>query len=190
MSDPINAVMLWWAAITALATVGGVIVAGLYVALTRTLARAALQQAQAATEQARITRQIFEASHRPILGLVFRDSNFFRDPQVYRLDFVAKNYGQVPAILTESGLIVRHDGETLVDRPVPGRGRCIFPGGEADLEFTEYPEHVVQDTGEERHVVDVELTVSYTGFDDVVRTSRIALVGNFDGWTRLQTEVR
>jgi len=188
--------------LTVVVTFVGVLVAWRYVLLTRRLAEAANVQAvaareqahagriaaQAAAEQASITRQIFEASHRPVVGLQMHDSNFFEAPEIYRLDFDAENFGQVPAILTESRLIVRRDAEVLVDRKVPGRGRCIFPGEETDLRFAGPQDSRGQGT---RDVVDVEVTVSYTGFDDVIRTSRIGVVGNFNTpWTRMLTEIR
>lgn len=196
-----NTVITWAAAITAVATVAGVIVAGIYARLTRTLARAAdtsaraaLQQAaasrigaEAAAEQARITRQIFEASHRPIVGLQTHIRNYVEAPDFYSLDFDATNHGQVPAILTESRLLVRRGADVLVDLIVAGRGRCIFPGEDTTLEFSGTGSGQIKGAA---GAVDVELTVSYTGFDDVIRTSRTALVGNFDNWTRMLTEVR
>jgi hypothetical protein len=190
--------------LTVVVTSLGVLVAWRYVVLTRRLAEAANVQAragreqaeagritvQAAAEQARITRQIFEASHRPIVGLMTYEGNFFRGADSYRLHFEAKNHGQVPAILTESRMVARRGAEVLVERTEPGRGRCIFPGEDTRLECEQVRPHggVAQTP---REAVDVELTVHYTGFDDVVRTSRISVVGNFDGgWTRLLTEIQ
>jgi hypothetical protein len=154
---------------------------------TRRQAGLTEQQAQATAEQTRITRQIFEASHRPVVGLTGSNENYVEAANFYRLDFEATNNGQVPAILAESRLVVRREADMLLERVVPGRGRCIFPGKGAALEFGGTKGGVILGAA---GAVDVELTVSYTGFDDVIRTSRLAVVGNFDGWTRMLTEIR
>jgi len=181
----------------------GVAVTWWYVRLTRrlataanTAANAALQQAaaslvgaKAAAEQARITRQMFEASHRPVLELTLHGFDYFNTADSYRLDFDVKNHGQVPAILTESRLVVRQDAVVIVDRVAQGRGMCIFPSEEPeDLRFGEEGKDGAGQSP--RSTVEVELTVSYHGFDDEVRTSRLAVVGNFDGWRRMLTEIR
>jgi hypothetical protein len=161
------------------------IVTALTVFLTRSLAKAALLQAHAAAQQAGTTQQIFESSHRPVLGLSINVTSFFVNDDHYRFRFLLENHGQVPAILRASKVVVRLDGGVVLDRALPSEGRCIFPGANDDLEVARVSSGQLGGGP-----VEVELLVSYVGFDAVERTSRIRMTGSFNNWTRMLTEIR
>ena len=127
--------------LTVLVTLAGVVVAWFYVRLTRRLARAARDQAeasriaaQAAADQAHSTRLILEAAHRPWVEIEFdRQSSFFANPDRYRLIGTVHNHGSAPAILIRSRAVFRQGGTVLCEDLTPEPGLGIFPNREASL---------------------------------------------------------
>lgn len=83
-------------AVMAIATVAGVLVAAVYAYVT-------LRLWTATREQARLTREIFEVTHRPWLSIEPVQRFGFSEVGV-RLDFQLRNHGTAPAVVTGWGL--------------------------------------------------------------------------------------
>ncbi len=170
--DVLQTLAAWLGALVALA---GVIVAGRYVVLTRRLAQAAntsaeaartqaevsRQGAEAAADQARSTRLIFEAAHRPYLEVQLDPNSFFVTFEFRRLLLTVTNHGPVPALLENWEARFRQGPNAVGRSRTPEPGLCVFPGRAAPLrdEAGQGPEQPGPD-------VDVEIEVTYRGFHD------------------------
>ncbi len=114
--------------LTGLATVAGVVVAGVYAALTWRLAREAKRQAST-------TQRMFDATHRPWVEANFlADESFFLDADTYSFEIRLTTHGPVPAFLLGYTFVVREEGrlpvtfesEATWTRPLyPGHQRLL-----------------------------------------------------------------
>src|SRR5207245_4549344 len=81
--------------------------------------------------QAALTRQIFEATHRPELAI----RPYLRlpaDPGTVRLDFELTNYGSFTATVTAWSAVIRQ-GDTLLAESAPFASQlCVFPHAKQD----------------------------------------------------------
>src|SRR5207245_1759476 len=116
----------------------------------------------ATRRQAALTRQIFEATHRPELA-IRPYLRFPADPGAVRLDFELTNYGSLTATVANWSAVIRQ-GDTLLAESEPFAGNlCVFPHAKEDtLPF--------QAKGQKAHAmwannppVYLEATVGYQG---------------------------
>jgi hypothetical protein len=85
----------------------------------------------ATRRQAALTRQIFEATHRPELA-IRPYLRFETNPGFLRLDFKLTNHGSLTATVTDWKAAIRQ-GETLLAESAPFAARlCVFPHAEED----------------------------------------------------------
>lgn len=166
----------------------GVYYAARYVRLTRDLARAANVQAEqartsasAAADQAHISRQIFEAAHRPSIEVMvdFNAARFFQNADNYTFPFRLHNHGSVPAILVGWRGTVRVTGHTEVLGPQRDAGYAIFPSRPMDLNFS----NVHGPQGPTNAGADIEIAVQYhsPSAPGVVYTTRMVAAAS-DNW--------
>lgn len=152
------------------------------------MAESAKRQAGAAAEQASVTRQMFEASHRPYLAVEVQRRSFYISPEHFGLFVTVTNYGAVPAILLGWRARLQTPEEfTAHDEPPTEQGLCVFPGKDRELassrgagrtDLAPHPE------------ADVYVEVPYRGFHRGVRhETRIGVTGKFNQWTARYEEV-
>ncbi len=85
----------------------------------------------ATRRQAALTRQIFEATHRPELA-IRPYLRFETNPGFLRMDFRLINHGSLAATVTDWKASIRQ-GETQLATSAPFRGLlCVFPHAEED----------------------------------------------------------
>jgi len=76
--------------------------------------------------QAALTRQIFEATHRPELA-IRPYLRFAADPGSVRVDFELTNHGSLTATVTDWSAVIRQS-DTLLAESAPFAGHlCVFP---------------------------------------------------------------
>lgn len=193
-----SAILFWItnhsSALIVIATVLGVVVAGIYSFLTWRLANAAIAQAQAAltqaeasraqataatdaaraaADQAVIARQIFEAAHRPYVELMLSDSTRFDHAQAYEIGVQLQNHGPVPATLVDWDVTIRSSSGRLetVENVLPQDvGRCLFPGRELTLRAARGAGYVTGTVGAQ-----LSVTVRYGGTPATRYKSRIVV---------------
>ncbi len=198
-------------ALTALASLVGavltflaVVVATVYARLTSRLAQAAKAQAiaakdqaeasvkqadasrvgaEAAADQARSTRLIFEAAHRPYLEVRLDPSSFYIGPDLYRLDVTVKNHGPVPAILDRWQAVIRKAREKVAGIGPELLERCVFPDVEVPLQMASHPMAFTPGLppGEVTEV-GVEIDVTYRGFHAAPYRTYVSLTGSHGQW--------
>jgi hypothetical protein len=102
-------------------TLAGVVVALYYARLTRHLARSA-------RDQAKTTREMFEAGNRPYLEPIFNFEELrYYDPKNFDLHFSLLNHGSVPATLVGWRMEVTFNDTKVWTTPTSDRGLAIFP---------------------------------------------------------------
>jgi len=98
-----------------LVTLAGVGAALYYAWLTRRLVNASSMSASAAADQATITRRTFEAVHRPYVEAAIDPWRAFYREDHFRLTFVLRNHGQVPAALAGWSAVVVVNGHIVFE---------------------------------------------------------------------------
>jgi hypothetical protein len=179
--------------LTVLLTLVGVLVAWRYVVLTSRLAEAARDQAgaareqaaasrmaaQAAADQARVTRLMFEAN-RPVLRI--RSEHSFvqgATPKAYDhyLTFALENHGTAPATVVSWDLTVKRGDQIIRETHEHGpRVSISVPPeavGETSPAFTEQIPHLFRGGGAP---VEVEAKVTYRGVGEKIYTTQIHAV--------------
>ena len=172
--------------LSALITLAGVVVAIVYVVLTRRLAAAAVRQAEETHRQADLTdriaketarqaqtsQQIFEAAHRAYLEVIVEAAHiFFVDPSFYRVVFDIKNHGPIPAVGISWIVHISRVGAPTFTRESE-TNRVIFPGEERTIrcEGTGYGAVV-----EPRDAIEIDVTVQYRSASGLVYQTQIVL---------------
>jgi len=129
-------------AVTALATVAGVLVALAYSIFAGLQWRATKRQADIAKRQANITQQAFEANNRPYLSLrIEEEERSWAEPGTVKLLAVVENVGTIPAEVTKwevSGNLMNLDGGQDAVEVVKERtplGDSVFPREPYPVEF-------------------------------------------------------
>lgn len=190
-------------ALTALASLVGVVltflavvVAAVYAFLTWQLAKAAkiqadasLKGAEAAGQQAKATQLIFEAAHRPYLDVVIQPWSFYARPDFFDFAFLLTNKGPVPAILVACHAIVRLEGAVVAERPPDQRDAAValFPGGEPEeLVFKRGSGQIIPLQGN----LELECRVEYRGFHEARYVTRIVARRTERGWKHVDMEIR
>jgi hypothetical protein len=125
-------------AITALSAIVMVIVTAVYAFFTillwkatRRQAEAAHAQASLARQQSELTREIFEATHRPELSVepVIKQA---AHPGMVRVNFKVVNHGRMTAIVTQWSAALR-TGTTPIGEAEPLAGTvAVFPGASVE----------------------------------------------------------
>ena len=171
--------------------IAGVIVASIYARLTRRLADTARDQTaltkEIATEtrrQARISQQVFEASHRPVLEVNLERGGFV-DDQHFGFHFTVKNHGSVPAINVRSTVVCRMDDKVVVERPsqVP---HVLFPGEERSFSATSNTAYAVQPPP---RGLRVEATVDYNSTAGRGYFTKFFFESEGSGWKLTHEEI-
>ncbi|SRR5713101_3943690 len=122
-----QALQVFGSLVGALITLAGVAVALYYACLTRRLARTA-------AEQAKTTRDMFEAGHRPYLEPIFHFEELrYYDPANFDLHFSLHNHGPVPATLAGWHMEIAFNDVKVWTTPTSDRGMAIFPGKTAPI---------------------------------------------------------
>jgi hypothetical protein len=103
------------------------IVTALYTLLTVLLWRATKRQAE-------LTRDIFEATHRPHLSIEPRLLHPAH-PGFIRLEMNLRNHGSIPAQVTDWAASFQQDGTVLGKTDAVLGGLCVFPGDGQDAPF-------------------------------------------------------
>ncbi len=135
------------------------------------------RMADTAAQESRLNHQIFEASHRPSLEVIFAvgDTRFYQNEGNYTFPFQLYNHGSVPAVLVGWRGIVRRDGAIEVDGPLQDAGRSIFPTRTVNLAFS----NVHGPQGPTPNGVEVEIVVTYrsSSVPEVTYTTRMVASG-------------
>jgi len=154
------------------------------------LAQQANRQADAAVQQAQVTRQIFEASNRPYLEVVIDEWSYLF-PQTtgfhFNLRFRVMNHGQVPAIFKAWRATVRVAAQIVAQRAsAPAdSGICVFPDRDTIVQFA-----VDQGPEAQQPEAEVEVTVEYKGLPGTDYETRVTFVGRRNQWRTAVTAIR
>jgi hypothetical protein len=130
--------------VTAFAAIAAATATAIYTVFTSRLwtetkrqAETAARQAEIAERQAITAQQMLDAAHRPWLSIaLYADAGTMRD--VLNIASVFKNYGNVPAAVTNATMRPAWEGKTwgesnpLVPNANPSN-LCIFPGEQSEL---------------------------------------------------------
>jgi hypothetical protein len=204
-NPPVNAIWRWLTtggnatAVSALAAIAGVlvglaavIVAAVYARLTRRLARAAHRQADLTANIARetqrqveVSRQVFEAAHRPYIEVTLEDAFFVRADH-YRARFEMTNHGAVPAVGITWAVTISHEGQEIATEGSTAM-RVLFPGGARVF---------VVDTGAENGanepppgLTTIAVAVQYAGTSGRAYATRATLEGKHQQWRVVSQEI-
>jgi len=93
--------------------------------------------ANTVAEQTRISRQVFESTHRPSIEIIVPPgvTAFYENQNNYTFPFQLYNRGEVPAILVSWQGIVRQNGIPVLQGPLNDNGYTIFPTREPQFNF-------------------------------------------------------
>ncbi len=127
-----------------------------YTLETSRLRRQSASQTEATRDQARITRQIFEASQRPFLQIELEGHSFVNDADHYSLLCAVTNHGPVPAILRRWVITLVLNGEAVREHVSEPLTRALFVGNNVPVEAALAP----QGTQVREDVPDVTVKVS------------------------------
>ncbi len=185
------------AAVSALAAVAGilvgvaaVIVAAVYAALTRRLASAVKRQAdltdniaRETQRQAEVSRQIFEAAHRPYIEVTLEDAFFVR-PDLYRARFAMTNRGAVPAVGVAWTVTISHDEREIATRGSSGT-HVLFPGGGRIFSVGTGSGGIETPAG----LTTIAVEVRYGGVSGRSYATRATFEGKYEQWRVVTQEI-
>lgn len=144
--------------------------------VTRRQADAAAEQARLTREQADLTRTIFEATHRPEVSVdpIFRES---ANPGYVPLRFKLTNHGRMTAVITQWSASLTRNNQTIAQADQLAGSLVVFPDASSDappsidvkgayaavLWWSESPDHGAI----------LEVSVSYRGAGPSVYTTKM-----------------
>jgi hypothetical protein len=135
-----------------------------------------------ANEQTRLSRQMFEAGHRPSIEVVLvpGEMRFYENEDNYVFHFDLYNHGSVPAVLAEWQGRVRRNAVVEVEGPLRDAGRTVFPTRQVHFHFSNAPRG---SPGPAVPNVEIEITVHYhaPSVPEVVYTTRM-VTSQADNW--------
>ena len=150
-----------------LVTLTGVVVALYYARLTRNLARSA-------RDQAKTTREMFEAGNRPYLEPRFpfqqepppaTDELRYFSPHDYRLPFSLRNHGSTPGVLIGWRMDLSFNSQVVLSTPMTDSGLSIFPGRSGPL-MNERHSGAAMPQQQPQGLLQVDLFIEYRGLHD------------------------
>ncbi len=152
-------------------------------------AEAAMAAARAANEQADLTRQMFEASHRPYLTIIAPDPTFLGDGRI-RFIIHLENKGTVPGVVTGWHVGVRYRGCKLIEQefPEPKITRVVFPGVPERMPLLEISAANAAPIRGSGDAVLVEASVTYRGVGTKTYSTLVVMelisVNEYTMWER------
>jgi len=160
MQERLSALLCWLnensGAVTAMAALVGVVITTVYTAVTGALWRTTKRQAT-------LTREIFEATHRPHIS-IRPHLLTAAHPGHVRIDFELKNHGSSPGIVTAwvARLATRHT--ELATSGMSGT-LCVFPGGTQNAPQLEVEGPPAGLLWQEQSIVTLDVRATYLGAD-------------------------
>jgi hypothetical protein len=138
----------------------------------------------ATRRQAEMTRQIFEATHRPELA-VHPCLRFAANPGFVRLDFELMNHGSTTATVTDWNARIRQGDAVLAASDDFAGPLCVFPQGKEDGRPVEVAGQSAAAVWNGNPAVILEVSVGYRGSNPVATYStrlraRLRIAGQQD----------
>ena len=138
----------------------------------------------ATRRQAALTRQIFEATHRPELA-IRPYLRFEANPGFLRLDFELTNHGSLTATVTDWKAVIRQDDTLLAVSPPFGGRVCVFPHAKENALPLEAKGQQAHAVWENVPPVYLEASVAYRGSNPLASyttglRARLRITGQLD----------